>query len=360
MRFLKRLVSRMRLKTTIFYLKILTIKIHSNIDDKTRKFMTSRFPINVVKFTPRAQSLCISLSNGFAIFTLDPLKKKIHRTFDDQSFGSAISLFDSSITVCSVNIGSPSVIEKMLCVYNESLGRVVFEVQSPEPIKDIFMLNKMFAFATKSEFRLYSFDPPMLYSQYKTNTNEQTPCDLIELGESFVLALIGRTPGTVRIIRNDKVDKPDLSISAHSHPITLLKLNYDGTLVATASSLGTVVKLYNTKTGSLIGQFRRGTLAAEIQSISFSPGSELLAVSSSKGTIHVFSISALYSGANEIRSDMKATCTSLGSPVLCFASNRLLYAASASGLIATFTVSEATKTISCTNTESFVDLLTLK
>ena len=322
--------------------------------------MLSRAHINGVKFTPEAKTLCVSLTNGFTIFTLGPLKKIIHHVFDDQSFGSVISLIDSNVVVCSVNIGTPSVIEKMVCVYNETLGRVVFEVQCQEPIKNIFVIKNYFAFSTKSEFRIYSFDPPMLYSQYKMGPSNNTPCDLVENSDSFVLALIGRKPGTVRIIRGTKSDFRDMSIPAHSHPITLLKLNYDGSIIATASSLGTVVKLFNTKHGGLIGQLRRGTLQAEIQSISFSPQSDLVAVSSSKGTIHLFQVKDLHGGISEVRSEIKATNSALQSPVLCFASNKLLYAASHTGLISTFSVNAALKTITCTNTESFVDFITLK
>lgn len=315
-----------------------------------------QLPINSINFTPNAQTLCIALANGFAIFSLGHLKLRIHRTFDEQSFGNVSCLNDSSLIVCSATFGPSTAQEKMLCIYDNTLGRIVFEVQSPEPIKKVFSLKKIFGFSTKSEFRIYTFDPPILYAQYKIRSNDLNPCDIVESGESFVLAIIGRNPGVARIIRGEKCDKKDISITAHSHPITILKLSCDGNFVATASSLGTVIKLFSTKTGNLIGQFRRGTLQAEIQSISFSPNSELLAISSSKGTIHVFPIKRLH-GSSEIRSDMKTTCPTLISPVLCFASNNILYAASNSGVVSTFAINETIKTVNITDSESFTNCL---
>lgn len=317
-----------------------------------------QLPINSIRFAPTAQSLCIALANGFAIFTLGDLKLRIHRTFDDQSFGNVSCFNDSNLVVCSSTFGSSISQEKMLSIYDNTLGRIVFEVQSPEPIKSIFSLKKFFGFSTKSECRIYTYDPPILYSQFKSPSNDRNTCDLVESGDSFVLAMIGRNPGNARIIRGEKGGKKDISITAHSHPIVILKLSCDGEFLATASSLGTVIKLYSTKTGNLIGQFRRGTLQAEIQSISFSPNSELIAISSSKGTIHVFPIKRLNGSISEIRSEMKTTCSTLISPVLCFASNNILYAASNSGIISTFTINETVKTINITDSESFADCIT--
>lgn len=319
-----------------------------------------QLPINSIKFAPNAQSLCIALANGFAVFTLGELKLRIHRTFDDQSFGNVSCMNDSNLVVCSSTFGSSISQEKIMCIYDNSLGRIVFEVQSAEPIKNVFSLKKFFGFSTKSEFRIYTFDPPILYSQFKTQSNDLNPCDLIEINDSFILTMIGKNPGTVRIIRGEKCEKKDISIAAHSHPIVILKLSCDGNFVATASSLGTVVKLFSTKNGNLIGQFRRGTLQAEIQSISFSPSSELIAISSSKGTIHVFPIKRLHGSVSEIRSEMKATCPALISPVLCFSSNNLLYAASISGIVTTFTINDTVKTINITDSESLADCITIQ
>lgn len=319
-----------------------------------------QLPINSVKFTANSQSLCISLVNGFAIFTVSPLTKKIHRTFDDQSFGDVACLLNSNMIVSSISYGSSGMPEKMFSVYEDSFGRFVFQVQSPEPIHNVFVLNKYFAYSTKGEFRVYSFDPPILYSQYKMAVCDACPCDLTENGEHYVLAVLGRDTNIIRILRSEKCEKQDISISAHSHPISTLKLNGDGTLVASASSLGTVVKLFETSTGKFIGQLRRGTLAAEIQSIAFSPNSQLVAVSSSKGTIHIFSTKKLKTSVSELRSEMKTTCTSLLAPVLSFSSNTTLHAASITGTVATFSINETNKSITCTSTESFAELIATK
>jgi len=75
---------------------------------------------------------------------------------------------------------------------------------------------------------------------------------------------------------------------AHESQIAFLTMNYDGSLLATASDKGTLIRLYRTDTGEFLHEVRRGSDKAEIYSVCFSSSSKLLACSSDKGTIHIF------------------------------------------------------------------------
>lgn len=101
-------------------------------------------------------------------------------------------------------------------------------------------------------------------------------------------------------------------IQAHKSPISCLQFNHDGTLLATASDKGTVIRVFSVPQGQKLFQFRRGTYPARIYSISFSMdggsgsssdessgsvmnggrsrgvSSSYLAVSSDSDTVHVF------------------------------------------------------------------------
>ena len=79
-------------------------------------------------------------------------------------------------------------------------------------------------------------------------------------------------------------------ISAHKNEIIALVMNYDGTLIASASERGTIIKIFKVKDGSFIQELRRGTEPAEIYCLAFDFKSQFLACSSNKGTIHFFSI----------------------------------------------------------------------
>lgn len=79
-------------------------------------------------------------------------------------------------------------------------------------------------------------------------------------------------------------------IQAHKSPLSCLQLNSTGTLLATSSDKGTVIRVFSIPNGDKIHQFRRGTYTARIFSINFNPMSTLLAVSSDTETVHIYKL----------------------------------------------------------------------
>jgi WD repeat-containing protein 45 len=70
-----------------------------------------------------------------------------------------------------------------------------------------------------------------------------------------------------------------------------MALNFSGSLLATASDKGTLIRLFSTEDGTPLQEVRRGSDKAEIYSISFDKNSQWIACSSDKGTIHIFNVS---------------------------------------------------------------------
>lgn len=77
-------------------------------------------------------------------------------------------------------------------------------------------------------------------------------------------------------------------IQAHKTPIACLALNSTGTMLATASDKGTVVRVFSVPDAKKLWQFRRGSSNANIFSMNFNLASTLLAVSSDSSTIHIY------------------------------------------------------------------------
>lgn len=77
-------------------------------------------------------------------------------------------------------------------------------------------------------------------------------------------------------------------IEAHRSPLCCICLNNDGTLLATASETGTIIRVFSVPRGQKLYQFRRGTYPSTIYSMSFNLSSTLLCVSSTSDTVHIF------------------------------------------------------------------------
>jgi autophagy-related protein 18 len=94
-------------------------------------------------------------------------------------------------------------------------------------------------------------------------------------------------------------------IQAHKSPISFLSINSSGTLLATASDKGTVIRVWSIPGAEKLYQFRRGTREARIYSINFNVVSSLLAVSSAHDTVHIFKLGQQRTGSVSSASSSK-------------------------------------------------------
>ena len=76
----------------------------------------------------------------------------------------------------------------------------------------------------------------------------------------------------------------------HDNHIVMLEVNFSGSLAASASELGTVIRVFETRTLNLLHELRRGTSVARITSMSFSPECNFLLATSNKSTVHLWSL----------------------------------------------------------------------
>lgn len=81
-------------------------------------------------------------------------------------------------------------------------------------------------------------------------------------------------------------------IFAHNGQLECTALSNDGSLVATASDKGTIIRVYATSESCdrPLKEFRRGHTQAVIKDIKFSPDNRVLAVVSGNGTCHLFGL----------------------------------------------------------------------
>ena len=84
-----------------------------------------------------------------------------------------------------------------------------------------------------------------------------------------------------------------------------MSINYDGTLIATANEKGTIVRINSTIDGTLLKEFKRGHDKVDYLYICFDNDNKFIAVSSNKGTIHIFSLKTILKKLNEIENMKK-------------------------------------------------------
>jgi WD40 repeat protein len=198
-------------------------------------------------------------------------------------------LFRSNILALVGGGPTPRYPPTKVMIWDDSQGRAIGELAFKTLVKSVSLRQDRIAVALEHKVLLYNFADLKLVHAVETLAN---PAGLLSLSSSdvVVLACPGLTEGVVRV---DQLDtRRQVFINAHNSSLAAISLSMDGKLVATASTKGTLIRIFSTADGTKVREVRRGTDPAKIYCIAFSRGEnpDWLAVSSDKGTVHVFSL----------------------------------------------------------------------
>ncbi|THW48723.1 WD40 repeat-like protein [Aureobasidium pullulans] len=119
---------------------------------------------------------------------------------------------------------------------------------------------------------------------YKTASNPFGLCCI----RGDALALPGETPGQVQVLTLSSKDKK--VFKAHEGDLRQMAMSKDGTIIATASRQGTIIRIFSTTDPTKSTELRRGLESASIWGLAFSPSSQFLASTSDKGTLHIWDL----------------------------------------------------------------------
>jgi autophagy-related protein 18 len=97
------------------------------------------------------------------------------------------------------------------------------------------------------------------------------------------------TSGEVLLFDAVKLEAVNV-VEAHRSPLSCVTFNNQGTILATASDKGTIIRVFSVPDAHKLYQFRRGSMPARIYSMAFNITSTLLCVSSATETVHVFKL----------------------------------------------------------------------
>lgn len=107
---------------------------------------------------------------------------------------------------------------------------------------------------------------------------------------SYLAYPISSTAGELQIFNGDNLSLK-CNIKAHESLLSAMNFSYNGTLLATASSKGTVIRIFCVKNGQKVHEFRRGVKRhVNIASLNFSICANYVCVSSNTETVHIFKI----------------------------------------------------------------------
>lgn len=169
-----------------------------------------------------------------------------------------------------------------------SAAQCIAELEFKSSVLGVRLRRERIVVALDKVVYVYNFSDLQVLQQVETAPNPHGICAL-SVRDDIIVAAPGQHLGHV-FVGHDQPVGAGVTISAHSGAIVALALSMDGSLLATASEKGTLVRVFNTASGRKLKEVRRGADTADIYSLNFSHDNTLLLVCSNKGTCHIFGL----------------------------------------------------------------------
>lgn len=275
--------------------------------------------LNFITFNQDHSCLAVGTSKGFRIYHTDPLAKIF--SSDNGNVSIVEMLFSTSLVAL---IMSP----RHLIIENTKRGSVICELTFPSAVLAVRLNRKRLAVVLEEEIYLYDISNMSLQHTIQTSPNPSAICALSPSSENCYLAYPypkAREPQTPRpahappqskyvsptsgevIVFDTQTCKVINVIEAHRSPLSFTAMNSDGTLLATASETGTIIRVFGIPSGQKLHEFRRGSIPSTIHSLSFNLSSTLLCASSASETVHIFRLGGNHAFGNSGTSQMAAS-----------------------------------------------------
>ncbi|KAB1203063.1 Autophagy-related protein 18a [Morella rubra] len=230
----------------------------------------------------------VGTDRGFRIFNCDPFREIFRRDFEDGGISGVEMLFRCNILALVGGGPHPQYPPSKVMIWDDHQGRCIGELSFRSDVRSVRLRRDRIVVVLEQKVYVYNFADLKLLHQIETIANPKGLCAVSQLAGSLVLVCPGLQKGQVRV--EHYASKRTKFIMAHDSRIACFALTPDGQLLATSSSKGTLVRIFNTVDGTLLQEVRRGADRAEIYSLAFSSTAQWLAVSSDKGTVHVFNL----------------------------------------------------------------------
>ena len=252
----------------------------------------------------------VGTETGYRIYQLDPLELLHARDFQGAGgVGIAAMLFRSNVIALVGGGQNPRYPPTKVILWDDKDSKAIAELTFRTNIKSVKLRRDLVVVALESRVYVYRFSDLELIDSLETSSSVLS---VSSDPDKAVIACGGNVKGRVNVVfynpvfGGSKSDDSNVSpsrikitnITAHESNLAVVSLSGDGAKVATASAKGTLIRIFDTQNGTKLFELRRGAERVDIYSLSFSRQNDWLAVSSDKGTIHIFPIRSSHNVRN--------------------------------------------------------------
>ena len=239
------------------------------------------------QFNQDGSCFIIITSNGFRIYNTEPYKNSFEKIIPE-----GVHLYEM---LFRTNI--------MAIVKKDNKTKVlIIDINQPDPIMELNIKQNIIAMKLRRDkiiiscidkIFIYSIESFEILDTIETSHNPKGTFGLSQSLENTLIAFPDKKEGNI-ILKNCEKDSI-ITIEAHEKKVEYISITTNGEFLASATQNGSVIRIFNTENGELLQELRKGIDKSEIKCISFSYNNRLMACSTNKGIVHVFSLDPAFS-----------------------------------------------------------------
>lgn len=258
--------------------------------DSTGTAAGRREEILMADFNQDYSCIALGMQSGYSITNCEPLGQVYAKAQGPTCIVSM--LFSTSLV--AVVVRSPAGSEKKLQILNTKRNSTICELTFPTDIRTVRLNRRRLVVVLSTAVYVYDISNMKLLHTIETGMNTTGLCVLASASDECYMAYAAHEAQDSHVVVYNLHTLAMVHvIPAHRSRIACLAFNAAGTILATASEKGTVIRLFSVPGGRLLHQFRRGTYPARIFSMSFNVAGTILCVTSDSDTVHLFRVPTL-------------------------------------------------------------------
>lgn len=301
----------------------------------SKNLQANELQILNINFNQDQGCFAVGHESGFLVYNTNPIDLRVKRSFNMNGNGSGIghiTMLHRTNYLALVGGGkNPKFANNKLVIWDDLKRKNSLNLEFMSPVLNVLLSRIRIIVVLKNQVLVYGFSsPPKKFGTYETIDNEYGLADLsvnstMTISNSMsgshssiassvsnhiandnnkyqTLAFPGRSVGQIQLVDVSPSGQEKNLVSivkAHKTKIRCLAVNRSGTLVASASETGTIIRIHSTHNTALLYEFRRGLDRAIITSMKFSHNDTKLAVLSDKNTLHVYHIAPITNTSGE-------------------------------------------------------------
>ena len=254
-----------------------------------------------ISFNQDNSFFAIGTEKDFYIYKADDLDKGSYKGEMNGGIGIVEMVENSNFLILAGGGEKPKFDKKQVIIWDDFEKKIICELKFSTEIKLVqYKKNYLFVICQK---RIYIFNFETFENICSIDTGNNTK-ELIAINKNESPSLIAypseNKENEIEIMDYLNKENNNKVLINFNDSVSKISMNNDGRLIVSANGHGTIIRIHSCKYGTLLMEFKRGIEKAIINTICFDNESNLMAVSSSKGTIHIFTMRSTFKKLNEI------------------------------------------------------------